>query len=702
MLKKIGASAAISLVSLPVVALDDIKELDVVEVIGKEEANGLELDAHNSASNRLGLTSLETPASMEVISQDRITLKGDHSSLSALTRAAGFASSASPGNGGTSVSVRGFNGHGSIVHTYDGTRLYVGAGTVTFPADTGTVESIEVLRGPGSVINGVGAIGATVNYMPKAPQFTDIENSLGVTLGSFGLQRFAVDSGGAINSMLAYHLSAINHSSDGYVDNADESRNVIAGALRYKPSDYVDVKFSVDYADIDDDAYWGTPLVDGQIPESIRRNNYNVSDGIVIYEDLWPRVEVNWKINDSLTFKNNTYYLDAQRHWKNVEGYTYQDDTADIERSFYLEILHDQTQIGTRNDLLFEVNIGAMKNTLNVGFELNDIEFTHTNNSPYGGITNVSLTNPVQGIWAGGVRNTTSKDYSTDTFQYALFLDNNLKINDQYSVVTGLRYDNIDYSREDFARDNGNGATPQPAGNIDFDLSGVSWRTGLVYQPNTMTSLYVQTSKAVDALQSIVTATNPNNKLSEGRQFELGIKQHMLDNKLQLTVALFDIVKKNIVSKEIGGIDRQVGEQASQGVELNLFAKPSDTFNIEFNAAYVEPEFKEFDEFTGNNPRNVAEKTANLWASWAFLNDWIVSGGVRYVGERFANNSNTTTLPDYAVYDASVNWDVNNALQLALRGKNLTDEIDYVLAPYGSQWILAEGRSVELGLNYSF
>lgn len=194
MFKKLGISAAVSFTSLPVIALAEVstlttkefesKELEIVEVSGKKETNGLDLDGTNSASNRLGLTALETPASIEVLSEESIAIKGDHASLSAVTRAAGFASSASPGNGGSSVAVRGFNGHSAVAQTYDGTRLFVGAGTVTFPSDTWTIEKIEVLRGPGSVINGVGAIGATINYTPKSPKFNDIENELDVTVGS--------------------------------------------------------------------------------------------------------------------------------------------------------------------------------------------------------------------------------------------------------------------------------------------------------------------------------------------------------------------------------------------------------------------------------------------------------------------------------------------------------------------------------------
>ena len=54
------------------------------------------------------------------------------------------------------------------------------------------------------------------------------------------------------------------------------------------------------------------------------------------------------------------------------------------------------------------------------------------------------------------------------------------------------------------------------------------------------------------------------------------------------------------------------------------------------------------------------------------------------------------------VYDASLQWQLSDELRLSLRGKNLSDTTDYVLAPYGEQWILADGRSAELELRYDF
>ena len=165
-------------------------------------------------------------------------------------------------------------------------------------------------------------------------------------------------------------------------------------------------------------------------------------------------------------------------------------------------------------------------------------------------------------------------------------------------------------------------------------------------------------------------------------------------------------MKTDLLSSDPGGVQRQIGEQSSRGVELELFWLPLDVVSVDFNLAITDPQYEEYrsdtNDYSGKTPRNVPEKTANLWVSWQFLPHWTASLGSRYVSERYADYANTSKLPNYVVYDASLQWQLSDELRLSLRGKNLSDTADYVLAPYGEQWILADGRSAELELRYDF
>ncbi len=682
---------------------------DAVEeilVVGQGGVGSIRLNAANGAGSRLGLSGLDQPASVDIISREEIATKGDYGALDAVTRTTGISASASPGNGGTSISSRGFNGHGSTVYTYDGTRLYIVAGTVTFPADTWTLDRVEVLRGAGSVINGVGALGTTINYVPKSPSFGESSFETVAAFGSFDMKRLAIGGGTKISDKLAFRLDASHQEDDGYADRANEERDVLAGSLLYQATENLSIRFSVDYADIDTAPFWGTPLINGDASNSHRRNNYNFEDGKVIYEDMWSRMHVEWEISDNITFRSDTYLLDADREWQNLEEYSYNNTTGLVDRAFYLGIVHEEEQVGSRFDFLINADIAGMENSLSVGAEVNNIELNYLNNFSTGGF-GVSDSVPVFGFTPGASPQATIPtilDYQTETRQYALFIDDVIQLNEQLSVVLGGRFDDIDYSRFDLA------IGGSPASGFGAEFTEFTWRAGLVYQPRTNMSLYAQTSTAADPVTSPISISggNANFDLAGGRQVEIGLKQQFMQGRGEYTLAYFDIEKEDILTRLPGSvITEQIGQQSSNGLEFTLRVHPGDSISIDFNAASINAEFDEFYSggvsLAGNTPRNVPEQTINLWLNWSPIQNVQIGGGFRYVDSRFVDDSNTEEMPEYTVFDASVNWMLSEDLTVTARVKNLTDEEDYVIAPYvPNQWIFGDPRAYEISLRYSF
>ena len=700
----LSIAAALSMAAPVALAQDTRSDLEEIVVIG-QGIGSLRLNASNGAGGRLGLSSFNTPASVDVITKEEIATKGDYGILEAVTRSAGISSSANPGNGGTSISSRGFTAHNATMVTYDGTRLYVTAGTVTFPADTWTLERVEILRGAGSVINGIGALGVTINYVPKAPEFGESNFDAVVAAGSFGMNRIALGGGAELSDNWAYRLDASRSNEDGYVDRTDETRNVFAGSLLFQPSSDFRIKFSVDYADLDTEPYFGTPLINGEASDSHRQNNYNFGDGLADYEDLWARVRTEWDLTPNVTFRNDTFFLDVRREWQNLEEYAYNAGTDQIDRAFYLGIIHDQEQLGTRGDFLIESDWGGKANRLTVGAEINSIDLNYFDNFATGGF-GVSDSVPVFGFNPGTLPIAsipTVLDYTTDTTQYAFFFDDVLQVTEQLSLVLGGRFDDIDYDRFDHPI----GATPSSA--FDAGFSEFTWRAGIVYQPSDALSYYAQASTAADPVTSPISISsgNQNFDLSTGRQYEIGLKQQILDGKGEYTIAYFDIVKEDLLTRLPGSeITEQIGQQSSDGFEFTFRVNPTDTLSIDLNAAFINAQYDEFFSsgvsLAGNTPRNVPETTANLWVNWAPLNQLQVGVGLRYVDSRFGNDANTQTLPSYTVFDASLNWSVSDTTEVILRARNLTDEKDYILSQYTSdQWVFGDPRAYELSVRFS-
>ncbi|MEX2470264.1 MAG: TonB-dependent siderophore receptor, partial [Pseudohongiellaceae bacterium] len=596
------------------------QRVEEIVVSGQGGVGSIRLTVDSDAGSRLGLSALEIPASVDLISQDEIATKGDYGALDAVTRSAGVAASASPGNGGTSISSRGFNGHGSTVYTYDGTRLYIVAGTVTFPADTWTLERVEILRGAGSVIQGVGAIGTTINYVPKKPSLAGPDFEALLAGGSFGMRRVALGGNVQLSDSVALRLDGAHQQEDGYVERADERRDVLAGSVLWQASEDLQFRFSVDYADIDAAPYWGTPLIDGAASDDHRRNNYNFADGRVTYEDTWSRLNANWRITDNVTLRGDVYFLDVMREWQNLEEYAYDDATGLIDRAFYLGIVHDEEQAGGRFDFLIDGQFNGLSNQLSIGAEINQIDLNYLNNFTTGGFS-VSDSVPVFGFDPGTLPQTsipTILDYQTETSQFALFVDDRVALSESLSLVLGGRYDHIDFDRLDLAI----GGNPASAFNTGFNE--FTWRAGLVYQPIDNLSLYAQASTAADPVTSPISISTGNKDfdLSTGRQFEVGLKQQFLSGRAEYTLAWFDIEKQDILTRRpASAITEQIGQQSSSGLEATLRINPSDSVSMDVNVASIDPRFDEFysggESLAGNLPRNVPERTANLWLNWA-------------------------------------------------------------------------------------
>jgi iron complex outermembrane receptor protein len=674
-------------------------------------ASTLTLNQTAGSGSRLNLTRLQTPASVEIITAETIAERGQHNVIDAVTQnATGFTASPAPGNGGLSFSTRGFTGNSTVMTLYDGTRLYVGAGTLTFPFDTWSAQRIEVLRGPASVMYGEGAIGGAINVISKMP-LTVQRNEAEVSLDSNMTKRLAVDSGGPINKDISYRVTAIGNMSDGWVDRDKTSNVAVSAAVRVQASDTLSWTLSTDYGDRSPSRYFGTPVINGGIIESLRFKNYNVGDSNIRYQDSWNQLRTEWQVTDSITIHNALYYLNSQRHWRDVEKYTWNpvsyasNPPTGIDRSSYLEIFHNQQQVGDRMDATFRGHALGLKNEFVAGFDVNRIDFTHTNNTlpPDSKIQlPTSSVNPWSvdpGLFLSPIAARPS--FNTVTNQYALFAEDRLWLTDQWTLIGGIRQDEPTINRSDFI---------VPGNGFVKSFSATSWRVGTVYNPVKDLALYGQYSTAVDPVGNLITlaTTQKDFQLATGKQAEIGIKQSFWNGRSEWTLAGYQIVKNNLLTPDPNDTTKtqQVGQQSSRGVEASIGLVLDHGWRIDANTAWLRAKYDDFVQsktvnFAGNVPVNVPQQVSNIWLTWAFAPNWSVNGGVQLVGKTFADNANTLARPAYNVVNGGVQWKPDANTTLSLRVYNLFDTI-YATSGNTTQWLLGMPRTAELALNVRF
>jgi iron complex outermembrane receptor protein len=675
---------------------------------------GLELTSTNETGSRLGLTALETPASVEILPGDTIRARGDLSINDAVTRATGITTTANGGNGGTGLAARGFSGQGSVMQLQDGVRLYPGAGTVTFPFDPWMVERIEVLRGPASVLYGQGAIGGVVNVISRKP--TDMfEAEASAGYGSQDTWHLAGGAGGPVGEVLSYRADMSLRGSEGWVNNGRSRSLALSGTLRYAPSDTFALSLSNDYGDQDPMDYYGVPLIEGRFDKRLRRVNYEVGDSVIHYEDNALRLKAEWQPSDAVAVANTAYWLTTDRTWHNADTYSFNPATGLIDRSGYFGGHHDQSQYGDTGSITLKTRPGGLENDIVVGFDVNFIRFKHSNNFTYIDTYSTTSTLPLLDFDPGLFVDPPFivPAYRTETRQYALFAEDRLKLSDQLSLVGGIRREWATVERFTFDRDaalNLLGETKQ----FETTLTNTSLRGGIVYQPTPTLSFYGQYATAADPLGSLITtsAAQADFKLATGRQLELGFKASLFDGHGEFTLAAYDIVKKNLLSRDplSPATVQQIGQRSARGIEASLILPVGKRFTLEANGAVLRAKYDDFVERiggvgvsrNGKRPPNVPEVTANLWASYSPTKRIQARAGLRYVGATYSDNANTLRLPSYVVVDGGVAIALTSAVSLSASVHNLFDRI-YVTNTYNpGQWILGRPRSIDLAVRARF
>ncbi|MBI6946685.1 MULTISPECIES: TonB-dependent receptor [Pseudomonas] len=671
------------------------------------DEENVSLTTPTSAGSRLNLTALETPASVESLSGEQVRARGDRSVQDAVSRSTGISRTGTPGDGGTSLQARGFTGQSSVMQLYDGNRMYTGMGTVTFPVDTWSVQRVDVLRGPASVLYGEGATGAVVNVIPKKPFEGDIENHLRLGYGSYDSQQQAFDSGGSLSDTLSYRLNLNRLRSNGWVDRGDSSGDFISAALRWQATDDLAFTLAHDYGDQRPQNDFGTPLINGQLRDSLRYKNYNVRDDQQHYNDQWTRLTTDWQINDAVSASNELYYLKARRRWQNAENYNFDTATQQLSRSGYFGIGHQQEQVGDRQTFTFKHSLFGLDSQTVTGVDYNRIRFQLNSNSPFNDVLPngqaLDLYHPQPGYFESA--NPYRDQFDSTTRQMSVFAENRTQLSERWSLVTGVRRDYVQVDRNNLVDDS----------QSDKTLTGNNWKAGLVFALTPETSFYAQVATSTDGIGGLISLSPSQQQydLSTARQTEVGMKQLFWDQRGEFTLAAYRIVKKKLLTDDPGNptLKQQVGQQSSNGLEASLDLQLPHAWQLQANAAIVKAKYDDFSEvlngqtlsYNGNRPVDVPRRTANLWLNKNLSDDLKAGAGVRYVDARYADMANRNELPSYTVVDATLSWQALRNTTLGLQLNNLFDR-RYAQSQYndGQQWILGEPRSFFVTADYTF
>ena len=311
-----------------------------------------------------------------------------------------------------------------------------------------------------------------------------------------------------------------------------------------------------------------------------------------------------------------------------------------------------------------------------------------------------------------------------ETDSIAVFFEADYDINDQITLTIGGRY--IDEEKSSNACQGGG---PYPdCGVMDTDADK-SWtkftpKVAVSYQANEDLHFYASYSQGYRSggfngrWGNEFSATRPY-KPETVTSIEVGVKSTLLDNRLRVNVAIFDMEYEDKqldvdIPDTLAALGRQtvtdnVAEASFKGIELELNALITQNFSIDLNVGYLDPSYDDFfadfngsgaaADFTYLEPLRAPDLTWTLGLTY----EWEAGPGLAYVrasahhiGEHHTSqlNSPTTFNKEQTLVDLSMNYEINNTV-IALYGKNLTEEDGFTVGYdvfAGAAWSYAMAR----------
>lgn len=606
------------------------------------------------------------------------------------------------------------------------------------------LEQVEVLKGPASVLYGMGSPGGIVNAISKHAGSDHLEREVKLSAGTFNRREVATDLGFDLSGdgSLTTRVVALYRDSDTQVNFVNDDSVVVAPSITFE-NDKTRLTALLNYSDREGDtAHQFAPLVvSGCASDQVTVSNPALCAGASGEEvdASFYAGDPNFNRYDSESLSLTLFGEQILDDIFSVEGTVrYRDSEADYRQALIApqvgnpSTLPDGTALGRvwydrpakSDQLAMDVRLranfdtGAATHDVMIGINYQEVN-TQINGAsllypsvaaaaqilPIGFPSTFNAYAPIYDgseipldAFFDGVRELTLVELQTQAFY----------INDQVEfgnliVNAGIRYDDID---------NSDGAKTQKDNATTYSV-GALYKTKMGLYPYVS---YAESFNPVFGDSSFIPAgsiTGDPLIPEEGEQTEVGVKYQPPGVHAYVTVSYFDLEQINLPDPLAfpGTPPTQEGEVNINGVEVEGMAVMGD-FQLMASFSLLDTE----NQF-GADVNYVPEKQAAIWLSWApssgQLSKLRIGGGARYASENETNATvyllpnpfpgiiENATTKGYTVMDAQVAYEFEG-VDLALNARNLFDREYYGTCDVNGGCFRGEARTVVGSMTIKF
>lgn len=644
---------------------------------------------------------LETPQAEQQIGEEVLRNAGAVDLNQALDLSASVARQNNFGGLWNSFAVRGFVGDQNLPSNYLVNGFNAGRG-FGGPRDLSGIESVDVLKGPRAALFGRGEPGGTVNLVTKRPTF-ETEGQLRLSAASFDTYRADADWTTPVSDALAVRAIGFYEDAGSFRDTVETLKYGASPSVALRLGEATQLVYELEYSHKEIPFDRGVVAIDGElgrIPES--RFLGEPGDGPLESDVLGHQIELQHAFNEDWDL-----LLGATVRETSLEGFSTEAELTTARQQLLVDGQtltrqrrfrdYDATYSVVRGEVSGKFMTGPIEHRILIGADTdkfeNDQVFararapTLATSPSLAQLQAINIFNPVYGQYPLPVPAplTDRLDIQEST---GLFVQDQIALTERLEVRVGLRYD--DYAQSFENRLNGTEVTQS--------YTRTSPQFGLVYRVNDDLSVYGVYGENFRPLSGTDFDGNPFEP-NQSQSVEGGVKFLLRGGALTGTVSAFKIEQENIlVSDPVNaGFSIAGGEAESQGFELDLQGRLTDTLSLWFSYAYVDaslsndildPDFALPVE-AGSRLLNVPEQTISLQMAKDLElagRPVTLGGGLLHVGERLGETGTDFELPDYTLLRAFVTYDLTDRVILRADVDNLTDETWYANS-YSQLWV---------------
>ncbi len=557
-----------------------------------------------------------------------------------------------------------------------------------------TVKSVEVLKGPASLLYGAQEPGGIINMVTKKPKY-DFSNEIWAGIGNRNYWNTGFDTTGPIaESGFAYRFIFDTMQKDYWREFGEYKNILFAPSLSYKGDDY---RINLAYAhtrstDPIDRGMYLIPSTGKLLPIDKKRRldepfNKLKTKLDTLDVNFEKNLGENWLLKGAYAFSRSKHEYGHIRLMK----VDLNNGMATRRNEYYDGFIH-RTHVGSLN-LNGYVKTGEIEHNLLFGIDAKEYyRYRPGGLKDMGNHLSINIYHPIYGrVGLPTARESSIQYQKLKTIGFYAQDSINLTENLIYSLGTRYEY----YDQVARGTTSGPNSTDQQDGKF-------AWQTGLLYLLTPQWSVYTNYAQSFNP-QMAMKGDIGDIKPEEGKSIEFGSK--FQNDSITASAAVFNINKKNIM-RTVSGVSTPVGEARSRGFEFDFNGRVTQGLSVGASYAFTKTEVRKdsgaFAVLVGKPLEATPKHQASLFANYDFSHlgakGLRIGGGARYFGSWYTYymRTNLPAVPagtgfkmdDAVVYDAFISYDTKIAgyeTNFSFNVKNLTDKLYYTSSSTGTQ-----------------